>query len=390
MKKVVSMAGIALMAISSALAQPATDQSKFHAFAEARLEQAIKNIAASDPIIPGVIAAVSAPRLGIEWQDATGTVTLGGKEPLRTTDSFRIASVTKPFVAATVIRLIEQGKFGMYDPIPKVISPRSTKALKDGGYDVNNITVYQLLTHTSGIFDTSESPAYAQAVMADPQHHWTRDEQIDFAMKYGHPVAPPGQDYNYSEGSYILLGEVIERATGKRLADAVTDELKLKQRGLNSTYWETVQPAPAGERKAHQYAGKVDITDANPSFDLYGGGGLVSTVSDLTRFIRPLLQGEMFDKKSTMAMALMVPPSANGKLSHVPLLGEVRVGKRMCWGHAGFWGVWMVYCPDNDVAIAIAWNNSQAKGEFHEPVAELGKAIDEIEAEAQKAAIAAP
>jgi D-alanyl-D-alanine carboxypeptidase len=264
---------------------------------------------------------------------------------VKTTDAFRIASVTKVYVAATAIRLIEQGKFGIYDPMSPLISDQTRKLLKDDGYDVDAITVFQLLTHTSGLYDNSTSPAFAAAVMKDPGHKWTREEQIAFGMKNGEPVAPPGRDYNYSELSYLVLGEIIERATGKRLADAVSYDLQLPARGLSSTYWETYQPAPAGERRAHQYVGPLDARVIDASMDLFGGGGLVSTVGDLVRFVRPLLQGDMFDKSPTLAMALQIPPTANGKLAHAPLLGASRFGKRMCWSHGGYWGVSMVYCP---------------------------------------------
>ena len=54
----------------------------------------------------------------------------------------------------------------------------------------------------------------------------------------------------------------------------------------------------------------------------------------------------------------------------------------MCWSHGGYWGVWMIYCPDNDVAVAIAWNNAEAKGRYQVPAEELSKAIEDIEAAA--------
>ncbi|WP_395671069.1 serine hydrolase domain-containing protein, partial [Phenylobacterium sp.] len=144
-------------------------------------------------------------------------------------------------------------------------------------------------------------------------------------------------------------------------------------------YWETVQAPPPGERRAHQYSGDLDRTDWSPTFDLYGGGGLVSTVRDMVRFVRPLLQGHMFDKPETLAMALQTPPSANGQLSHAPLLAQVKFGKRMCWSHGGFWGIQMIYCPDIDVAVAVAWNQSDsAKWGLYNDI--LSAAIEDIHA----------
>ena len=328
---------------------------------DASLQAAIEGVAREDASIPGVIAAVSAPRLGIEWRGATGSLVRGGTEPLKPTDAFRIASVTKIYTAATVIRLIESGAFGLYDRIEPLISEKTRAALLSDGYDLPALTVYHLLTHTSGLYDTSTSPEFAAAVTKDPMHRWTRDEQIAFAMTYGKPAAAPGAAYNYSESSYLVLAEIIERASGRSMEDAITSLLGLADHGLDETYFESLQPTPSGERRAHQYVGDVDATGFDPSLDLFGGGGLVSTVSDLVGFIRPLMQGELFAGKSTMAMALQIPPTKNNALAHAPLLAQTQFGQRRCWSHAGYWGVELIYCPDIDVAVAISWGQAEPK-----------------------------
>jgi D-alanyl-D-alanine carboxypeptidase len=346
--------------------------------ASARLQGAIEEIARQDPTIPGVLAAVSAPRLGLEWQGAAGFVARRTPERLKPTDAFRIASVSKVAVAATVIRLIEQGRFGMYDSMAPLVSEATRNVLKSDGYDVDGTTVFHLMTHTSGIFDNSTSPDYLSAVAEDPKRVWTAQEQLEFTVRHGAPVAPAGRDYNYSEASYIILGEIIERQTGKSLGQAVSYELQLPARGLKTTYWEKMQRPPAGERRAHQYYGDVDLTTYDASYDLFGGGGLVSTVGDLVHFVRPLLKGEMFDKPTSLPMALIVPPTQNGRLAHAPLLAQMRFGKRMCWSHGGFYGIMMVYCPDIDVAVAIAWNQGRAEGTWQAATARLASAIEEI------------
>lgn len=371
----VAFAAALLLAPATAQAEPAG--------AAARLQAAIEELAAADARIPGVMAVVSAPAWDLEWSGATGVVAHGSSEPLRTTDAFRIASISKVFVAATTLRLIEQGRFGLHDSMSGLVSDRTRDRLRADGYAVEDITLFHLLTHTSGLYDLSSSESYAMAVATRPDHEWTRDEQIAFGMEHGSPVAAPGVAYNYSELSYIVLGEIIERETGLSIGDAVSRELQLRARGLRSTYWETLQDAPAGERRAHQYVGDIDLAAVNPSFDLHGGGGLVSTVGDLALFVRPLLKGEMFDHATTLAMALQTPPSENGRLSHTPLLAPLKVGKRYCWSHGGFSGSYMIYCPDIDVAATIAWNQAEVPDMWALVPSILGRAIEDIEQEAK-------
>src|SRR5206468_13081783 len=96
-----------------------------------------------------------------------------------------------------------------------------------------------------------------------------------------------GTDFHYSDTGYVLLGEILERQTGHSLAGAYRSLLGLDRLGLLHTYLETLEPTPAqATPRAHQYLGTTDTAGFDPSFDLYGGGGLVSTVNDLTRFYR--------------------------------------------------------------------------------------------------------
>ncbi len=103
-----------------------------------------------------------------------------------------------------------------------------------------------------------------------------------FAMKHGKPLAKPGAEFHYADTGYILLGEILERRTGNSLATAYRTLLHFNKLGLADTYLETLEPKPArAKQRAHQYLGTIDAADFDPSFDLYGGGGLVSTVDDL-------------------------------------------------------------------------------------------------------------
>lgn len=376
--------------MASMMASPACAQSNMAA--SAPFQEVLERIVRDDPTSPGAIIAVSSPTLGIEWQGAVGKVERGKADPLRPTDAFRVASVTKVFTSATTMRLIEEGKFGLYDSIAPLISRRTADELRRGGYQPEKITVQQLLSHTSGIFDYAMSEAFLAAILGSPARNWTRDEQITFAIDHGRKLSEPGKEFHYSDTGYIILGEIVERSSGMSLPAAAAHFLDYKRLGLTHTYFEKLEKTPAGERRTHHYMGDKDLSDNDPSMDLYGGGGIVSTAGDLVHFIRPLLLGEVFTKRSTLAAALLTPPvPTTGGATHAPLLTTDKIGNRRCWAHGGFWGVTLVYCPDVDMAIAVAWGQvDDGKGQpgkavgFSGVADALGEAVNKAVAIVQK------
>jgi D-alanyl-D-alanine carboxypeptidase len=134
--------------------------------------------------------------------------------------------------------------------------------------------------------------------------------------------------------------------------------------GLQSTYFETMEETPPGALPlAHQYMGATDTSGFDPSFDLYGGGGLISTTADLDRFFRALLQGRIFKHRSTLAAALMTVNAQHDVHDHLHanLLTTWHFGKRVCWAHLGFWGSETLYCPDADVAVSFTLNQADPR-----------------------------
>lgn len=241
---------------------------------------------AANPMIPSQLLMVIAPTVGIDIELAAGVVNVASGSPLEPGAAFRIASVTKTFIAAAVLRQVD-----LDASIEQYLSPESIALLQSDGYATDRISVRHLLLHTSGIPDFSASnPAYITAVFADPLREWTLTEQLQFALDTADPLGEPGAQYSYSDTGFILLGEVIERRPSQALGTAVRALLNYERLGLTSAYWETQETAPAGISMAHQYFGEVDITTSlSPTIDLYGGGGLVSTTRDLALFYRALL-----------------------------------------------------------------------------------------------------
>ena len=179
--------------------------------------------------------------------------------------------------------------------------------LESGGYNLSAITVRQLLQHVSRLPDYN-SLIYRQLVLEEPRHRWTRREQVKWALNHGKPIGTPGLVFAYSDTGYILLGEIIEQVSGLPQARAYRDLLGFDRLGLRETWFESLQPAPQDlPARAHQFYGPIDATDFDPSFDLWGGGGLTSTAADEAKFLRSLMTGLVFERSDTLGVMLTVP-----------------------------------------------------------------------------------
>lgn len=310
---------------------------------------------AANPTVPSEAVAVRAP--GLDFAVAAGSADVANDVPLRAGTPFRIASVTKTFIAAAVLRLVEQHEIRLGDPITKHLPPETVALLRADGYRPRDITVRQLLRHTAGLFDYATSPEYDELNTSDPTHHWTAAEQLAFATERGDPIAAPGEQFHYSDTGYVLLGQIIERTTGEPLAAAVRRLLRSHQLGLDHTYWEQYEtPPPGSGERAHQYAGEFDNIALDASSDLYGGGGLVSTVSDLTRFFRALFHGKVIGKRLLRTMT-EVPRAGRARGAGMGIF-RVDLDGETCYEHPGYWGTEAIHCPRLDLTIARTTNQA--------------------------------
>jgi D-alanyl-D-alanine carboxypeptidase len=322
-----------------------------------RWQDFVDHALAASPGVPGIALTVLAPDDGVDESVAAGNGDgTGGMPGTLTPDRpFRIASNTKTFTAAATLRLVEQSAIGLDDPLAERASPDLVELLRQDGYAVDAITIRQLLQHTSGLHDYAEDPNYEAEVIADPSRRWTRADQVGEATRLGDPLGPPGQQFAYSDTDYILLGDVIERSTGKTLGAAYRDLLDLDRLGLRSTWQESIDPVPAGTpARAHQLIADLDSYDADPSFDLYGGGGLVSTTADLAHFYRALLGGAIFRDPATLRAMLEVPATNETSGAASGLFRSDAQEQGPCWSHSGFWGTYVITCPAVDVTVAVS------------------------------------
>ncbi len=362
---------------------PAAPASEPKAELGASLQALVDSAVTDNDAIHGAALYVTAPELGFEFEGAAGLADPDAGTPMTPDRPVRTASNTKTYLAATVLRMSEQGKLGLDDSISKYLSEDLVTALRDDGYDPEAITVRHLLTHTAGIFDHSDTSNYIEAITTDPRHAWTRTEQVAAAMAWGDPLGEPGEIYRYSDTGYVLLGEVVANASGLPMPTAVRQMLDFERLGLDSTWWENLEPRPEGvPERAHQFFGETDTYDFDPSLDLYGGGGLVATVEDMARFMRALFTGGVYAESETVSTMLTTIEGAesSGQEGQMPP-GMYRMGIWVLdvsgyttYRHSGFWGTVATYVPELDIVMACTVNQNSG-GEALYRIAEQSIAL---------------
>jgi D-alanyl-D-alanine carboxypeptidase len=164
----------------------------------------------ANPNILGQGIHIIAPRLGLD----TGFVSGGG---LSVSDDIRVASNIKPFVSAAALKLVEQGKLSLSAPIGPYLSPDMAKILRAKGDKADEVTLRDLLNHSSGIPDYSHSQIF-QAIAYIPTafgfaRHWTPQEEVWFALNLL-PNTEIGTAFDYSDTNYLLASDMIAKATG--------------------------------------------------------------------------------------------------------------------------------------------------------------------------------
>ena len=263
-----------------------------------KLQRIIDSAVASPKVrFPGTGLYVSQPKLGT-WSGAAGEANIKPATPMRANDTFRAGSIMKPFVAAVVLQLVEEGKLALDDRLPAVL-PHTVVARVA---DADLITVRMLLNHTSGIPEYGDEK-FNRGVLAQPKRIWKVDEFLDLAAAQPRAFAP-GEGYAYSNTDYNLLGLVIERATGKPWRTVVREQI-IDRLGLKHTSLPVPGHVSIGSDAAHGYEwanGKLhDVSDVDSSMvGAAGGNALVTTTEDLAHFLDALLAGKLFTRPATL------------------------------------------------------------------------------------------
>ncbi|MEM7571455.1 MAG: serine hydrolase [Bacteroidota bacterium] len=321
------------------------------------LQNVLDSIYQANPAALGIMAHVESPSQAISWSGAAGWNGASREIPLQADRPVLIASNTKTYVAAAVLRLIEQAAFSLESPIEDLISAPTREVLLEDDYQLDQIQVQHLLSHTSGIFDYVSAEVYFERITTDPGHRWSRDEQIALAISDGEPLGSAGDSFSYGDINYLLLTEIIEGVTGQPFYTAIRDLLDYEKNGLTTTWWESLEEPPSNTLPlAYQSITSMELDNeiVDHSFDLYGGGGIAATTKDLALFSQRLFNGQFFEQASTLEFIYTEVPTHDPEPPGYSLgLTWGVVNGLTAYGHGGFWGTTVNYFPDLDASISV-------------------------------------
>jgi D-alanyl-D-alanine carboxypeptidase len=297
----------------------------------ADVQRGLERLVAARGGPPGAIATI--------YRNGHLTVLRAGRADVRRsgtpkpTDHMRIASVAKAFNGAVALHLVDEGRLGLDD----TIAQRLTGVAAAWG----QVTVRQMLGHTSGLPDYTQSKGFAEQAKKNPRGFvspqkiigWVRAEPLEFA---------PGSKYEYSNTDNIVVGLIVEAITGRSYADNLQD-LIFNPAGLSETTFPTKPPLP--KPFIHGYvveAGEppADVTTFLSPSGAWASGAIVSTPRDLNAFIRADLGLKFFSPTQQQQQMTFFPggkssPPGPGQNSAGLALFRYKTKCGTVYGHTG-------------------------------------------------------
>ncbi len=291
--------------------------------------------------------------------------------PTRPNDQYRIASITKTFLATVILQMWEEGKIDLQDRAADYLSGidylrfDEFLLLNKTSY-ADRITIEQLLQHGSGLADifTDAEFKFNLSVLTHKRRHYDVPRIVKRYFKYNlhkKPSSKPGEGYHYSDMNYLLLGLIIEQVSGESLPQQIRTRI-LEPLAMDNTWYEYYE-APAGHgRTADAYFNRIKVTEKiNTSYE-WGGGGMISTTRELGIFFKALLAGELFERESTAEMMMDTAPSENYGGSYGMGLIKYELGEYSFYGHGGFYGSLTMRDPVKGITFSA--NIGQANAPF--------------------------
>src|SRR4051812_17939143 len=237
------------------------------------------------------------------WDGSAGNLERGASRLLRPDDAFRAASVTKHVTAAVAVRLAQEGRLALDEPLADQLDHELLDRWRVFN-DLPRTTPRQLLAHTSGLPNYFGEAAFMVRLRENPTRTWRPVELVDHAATHGTPNFAPGEGFDYTDTGFVIAGILIERTTGKELHE-VYRELVFDPLGMDGTWLEGHEPARRSE-VAHHYTEELDWTTISPTID-WAAGGLVTTAADLCRFARGLWSERIVDSEGLAELTRWTP-----------------------------------------------------------------------------------
>lgn len=250
----------------------------------AKIEQVMNRIYENGQFSGTILVAVNGE---VIYKNANGYANVEWKIPNTLGTKFRIASATKPFTAMLILQLVEDGKLKLDGKLTDYLPGFPKEKGKD-------ITIHQLLTHTSGIIGESKIPDLEDV----ERLHYTKDELLKYISEWELSYKP-GTRSEYSNFGYTLLGLIIEKISGKPYAQLLQEKI-CNPAGMKNTVPDVNVPVINNRASGYDYnyfTGSQNSTYLDMSF-VFSYGHLLSTVEDLYLWDKALYTEKLLSEKS--------------------------------------------------------------------------------------------
>ncbi|MGD6978647.1 MULTISPECIES: serine hydrolase domain-containing protein [Citricoccus] len=339
--------------------------------------------------VPGAFMLLRSPEG--EVLGSYGTVSTDETLPPRSDHHLRVGSNTKTWTGTVILQLAQEGVLDLDDPIA---------AYRPDVPNGQNITIEQLLSMRSGLYNYTLDRGLNQAMDEDPERAWDPEDLL--AISWEHPPSfAPGEGWEYSNTNTVLLGLVAEQLEGEPLERIFADRL-FTPLGLADTLFPARSSNRIPEPYAHGYmfgsnvltmgtppalpermqeqarSGALDPVDRtfdNPSWGWAAGGG-ISTAHDLADWAEALTDGRLLDEEF-QRLRMESPRSTGGDQPASARYGLAIAKFGELYGHTGElpgYNSFMGHDPDRDITLVV-WANLAPTPDGRDPATTIARTL---------------
>ncbi|QHT71944.1 beta-lactamase family protein [Rhodocytophaga rosea] len=319
------------------------------------MQQALQELVSNG--IPGVSLAVYSPDGW--WASAAGLAKIEDNTLMQPCHLQYTQSVSKTYMAVAVLKLVEQGKISLGDPITKHLPARYSRYITSA----DKITVQMLLNHTSGIPEYNFTPAYVTYFLQHPTHYFSAEDYLKYIEGKDLDFTP-GSKYSYRNTNYVILSLMADAITGDH-AKFITETI-ITPLGLTQTFYRNQSGYPNyphitnsyWDRYSNGIVENISQMQLTNVASMVGDDGIVVSPGDAVKFLRGLMEGKLLSAATMEKMQTWVLNS-KGEPAYGLGLAHAKVNGYTAYGHSGGGigaGCQLYYFPEKNLYMYIAIN----------------------------------
>lgn len=309
--------------------------------------------------MPGLSLAVYSEKEGW-WAGAQGYASVENKTSMENCHLQYLQSVSKTYMAVTILQLKERGKIDLNAPITNYLPRVYSRYIKNP----ERITVRMLLNHTSGIPEYNDNPGFVSEVIEHPLKNFSALDQLK-SIANEDPLSVPGTKYKYINTNYLLLALIGDAVTGDHAAYIKEnifkplglintyygkDDRYLKNLNLTQSYWDVFNNGKPANITGFQ---KMTVVSSK------GDDGIVCTTTDAIKFLKGLMEGRLLKPESMKEMLDFVKDEKGNKRYGMGMIHFDLGGGLVAYGHGGGGvgaGCGLMYIPSHKLYVFFATN----------------------------------